>query len=117
MKAISRLCDNELGAWLQKVHCPSLVNGSGETSAALDWLDAFVVAHSALEFDEFFSRLRQLDAWHALLASQDTPPSPSPVVSPRESVVREPFVREQKSMAEKEKIEDGESLCLSGRHA
>jgi hypothetical protein len=105
MKAISRLRDNALDAWLQKVYYPSPANGAGETSADLDWLDAFVVAHSTLEFDEFLSRLRQLDAWRALFVSRDTLPSCSPSVSPRESVVRNPFVQEQITAAEKEKNE------------
>lgn len=36
-----------------------------------DWLDAFVLAHSALEFEPFFLCLRRLEAWHDLLAHLD----------------------------------------------
>lgn len=105
MKVIPRLRDNALSAWLQKVYYPSPANGAGETSANLDWLDAFVVAHAALEFDEFLSRLRQLDTWRALFASRDTLPSCSPSGIPRASVIRNPFVQEQTPAAEKEKNE------------
>ena len=42
-----------------------------EALRALDVVDAFVLDHSGLEFEEFFFRLQNLDAWHDLLANLD----------------------------------------------
>lgn len=38
--------------------------------SAIEEIDAFVMAHTTLEPEEFFRRLRQLEAWRALSASQ-----------------------------------------------
>jgi hypothetical protein len=41
-----------------------------QARSVVEEIDAFVMAHTTLEPGEFFRRLRQLDAWRALSASQ-----------------------------------------------
>lgn len=40
---------------------------TADDSHGSDEIDAFVMAHSSLSFEEFFRRLRHLEAWRALL--------------------------------------------------
>ena len=63
--------NDELAGQLQEVPRLSHERRYREALRALAVVDAFVVAHSDLEFREFFLRLQSLAAWHDLLTNLD----------------------------------------------
>ena len=63
--------NDELAGQSQEVPRLSHERRYREALRALAVVDAFVVAHSDLEFREFFLRLQRLAAWHDLLANLD----------------------------------------------
>jgi len=63
--------NDELAGQSQEVPRLSHERRSREALRALAVVDAFVLAHSDLEFREFFLRLQSLAAWHDLLANLD----------------------------------------------
>ena len=71
MRTVPESFTDELTGHLQEVPRLSQESCVQEALRALDVIDAFVLAHSDLEFREFFRRLQQLDAWHDLLANLD----------------------------------------------
>lgn len=60
----------ETAKLLQNSHKYFQQKKTQQTHSAVEEIDAFVMAHTTLEPGEFFRRLRQLDAWRALSASQ-----------------------------------------------
>jgi hypothetical protein len=67
----------ELADRQQEILSTAEEDSAPDTHQALAKIDAFVLAHSGLEFGEFFSQLRRLDAWHALVA-----PAPAVRINP-----------------------------------
>jgi hypothetical protein len=60
----------EVVGLLQKTSRRSSLRDSHPTAQSFDSIDAFVMAHTSLEFDEFFVRLQQLDAWRELVTGK-----------------------------------------------
>jgi hypothetical protein len=71
MRTVPESFTDEPTGQLQEVPHLSQENHYQEALQALDLVDTFVLAHSELEFREFFRRLQNLDAWHELLANLD----------------------------------------------
>ena len=57
---------------LEELHNFSQESSEREPAPDFDWLDAFVIAHSHLGFDEFLLHLHRLEAWPTLVDQLDT---------------------------------------------
>jgi hypothetical protein len=70
MQTAPNLFGEEPAGQIQEVHYTFQESRSGEALSSLDWLDAFILSHAELGFNEFFRRLQRLDAWQDLLAQE-----------------------------------------------